>query len=225
MIPLHVLAGLAALTAGTLALAAGKGGRLHRWAGTVFVYAMMLMASIGAVVGALRSQPINVVAGSLTFYLVTTALLSVRRPRWAFARIDLVAASFAVLLGVASFVATLAGLVKPAALAAPVLVFGTIALIAGVADFRSMGRRLIGRQRVARHLWRMGLAFWIATASFFLGQAKVFPEAVRSSGLLPIPVVAVLIVMVYWVVRVVFMKKRAGWEPAIPGGRAATGRQ
>lgn len=107
-------------------------------------------------------------------------------------------------------------LVKPASLAAPVLLFGAIALSAGAADFRAMRDGLAGRRRIARHLWRMGLAFWIATASFFLGQAKVFPEALRNSGLLPIPVVLVLIAVLYWTVRVSFAKgRKASWEPPV----------
>ena len=216
MIPLHILAGLVALTFGTLALVSGKGGRLHRRTGTVFVYAMMVMAAIGAVVGAYRSQPINLVAGSLTFYLVTTALLTVRTPVWAFPRIDLFLACFAVSLGLSSLVAGLSGIIKPAGLAAPVLIFGAVALLAGLSDFRALRRKLVGRARIARHLWRMGLAFWIATASFFLGQAKVFPEGVRSSGLLATPVVLVLVAVLYWVVRVSFFRRsKAPWASTI----------
>jgi hypothetical protein len=53
----------------------------------------------------------------------------------------------------------------------------------------------------------MSFAMWIATMSFFLGQARHFPEAIRHSGLLSIPVVLVLLVMLYWLGRV-FIKRR-----------------
>ncbi len=43
---------------------------------------------------------------------------------------------------------------------------------------------------------------WIATSSFFLGQAKVFPEAIRNPALLAVPVLLVLVAVVYWFVRV-----------------------
>ena len=36
-----------------------------------------------------------------------------------------------------------------------------------------------GAQRITRHLWQMCVALFIAAASFFLGQAKVFPASVR----------------------------------------------
>jgi hypothetical protein len=50
-----------------------------------------------------------------------------------------------------------------------------------------LARRLQGRHRVVRHLWRVCFAMFIAAASFFLGQAKVFPKPIRIIPLLAIP--------------------------------------
>jgi heme/copper-type cytochrome/quinol oxidase subunit 4 len=61
---------------------------------------------------------------------------------------------------------------------------------------------LRGSRRLVRHLWRMCFALFIATASFFLGQAKVFPQPIRIPALLALPVVAVLVTMLYWLWRV-----------------------
>lgn len=57
-------------------------------------------------------------------------------------------------------------------------------------------------QRIARHLWRMCLAMLIATTSFFLGQQKVFPDSLRGSSVLFVPVLVVLAVMIFWMIRV-----------------------
>ena len=43
---------------------------------------------------------------------------------------------------------------------------------------------------------------FVATGSFFLGQAKVFPAEVRASGVLKIPVLLVIGAFLYWVIRV-----------------------
>ncbi len=48
---------------------------------------------------------------------------------------------------------------------------------------------------------------FIATGSFFLGQAKLLPESMRIFPLLAVPVVLVLLLMVYWWVRVSFTKR------------------
>ena len=72
-----------------------------------------------------------------------------------------------------------------------------------------LARSIPWAQRIARHLWRMCLALWIATASFFLGQSDEFPEALRIMPLLCTPVLLVMLFMIYWLVRVLFM----GWRP------------
>ncbi|HEX9933028.1 MAG TPA: hypothetical protein VGB08_09325 [Allosphingosinicella sp.] len=66
--------------------------------------------------------------------------------------------------------------------------------------------RLTGSQRIARHVWRISLAMLMVTFSTFAGDQiqKVFPDAVRGSFLLVLPAVAVLLAMVYWLVRLRF---------------------
>ncbi|HYC58860.1 MAG TPA: hypothetical protein VEK79_04770 [Thermoanaerobaculia bacterium] len=84
-----------------------------------------------------------------------------------------------------------------------VLMFGAVGLLAAAGDFRLMrSGPLEGARRIARHLWRMTFALFIAALSFFIGQAKVLPEAIRIPGLLALPVLAVLIAMFYWLWRV-----------------------
>ena len=81
--------------------------------------------------------------------------------------------------------------------------FGAVALLAGLLDARMLlAGSIEGAHRLARHLWRMSFALWIAATSFFLGQAKVIPEPLRNFKLLLIPVVMILITMIYWLVRV-----------------------
>jgi hypothetical protein len=82
-------------------------------------------------------------------------------------------------------------------------VFGPIALLAAVGDLRMIrAGGFQGARRLARHLWRMCFALFIAVASFFLGQPDFFPEPVRSGGLRAIPVLVVLAAMFYWMARV-----------------------
>lgn len=97
-------------------------------------------------------------------------------------------------IGVAAH-ATSAGIVAGKQAAAVAVVFGSIALLAALLDLRMMAVRGInGAHRIARHLWRMCCALLVATASFFLGQAQVFPEPPRKIGLLATPVLLVLLI-------------------------------
>jgi hypothetical protein len=55
-------------------------------------------------------------------------------------------------------------------------IFGSIAALAAALDFKMIWRGGIsGAPRIARHLWRMCLALFIAASSFFIGQQKVMP--------------------------------------------------
>src|SRR5262245_13184898 len=81
LLPFHVIGGAVAIVSGLLALAAPKGGPLHRASGKVFVAAMLLMALSGAVIAVGRAgAAINIPMGLVTAYLVTTGLLAVRTP-------------------------------------------------------------------------------------------------------------------------------------------------
>jgi hypothetical protein len=79
-----------------------------------------------------------------------------------------------------------------------------------------------GTQRIARHLWRMCFALFIAAASIFLARQQIFPAFLRKTGALFLLSFLPLILMIFWLVRVRFVnayKKRApvvgGPEPAL----------
>jgi uncharacterized membrane protein len=209
MLFIHILAGIAALASGAIALAAAKGGGLHRRSGRLFVYAMVTMAFGGAVIALARgaAPAINVPAGLTTIYLVVTALTTVRPRSATLHALDRGAMIFGFLVGLAciiSGIVTLATARGPAkGMAYPLFMFGMIGLGGAKSDRRMLRNDgLRGAHRLRRHLWRMCAALLIATGSFFLGQAQVFPAPIRDSGLLPVPVFAVLAAMLYWLWRV-----------------------
>jgi hypothetical protein len=87
------------------------------------------------------------------------------------------------------------------------LFFGSVALFAATLDLRMIFRGGVsGAQRIARHLWRMSFALYIAASSFFLGQAQVFPDAVReaqvfSVSVLALPKYVAFVLMIFWLSR------------------------
>lgn len=210
---LHIAAGSIALAAGAVALYGLKGAKLHRKSGMLFVLAMLVMSVTGAVMAALKPEAISVIAGALTFYLVSTALLTVRRPAAGALWLDLGALLVALTIGIAGIYFGFEALKSPTGTkdgfpAPPYFIFGTVALLAALLDLRMLlARGVQGPHRLARHLWRMCFALFIAAASFFLGQAQVFPEPIRNLALLAIPVLAVLLLMLYWLGRVLFTQR------------------
>jgi len=204
----HILAGGLGLVAGAVALSAAKGARLHRKSGILFVYAMITMSLSGAVIAALRGIGTNALAGLLAAYLVITALTTVRQPTVGSRWLNLGAMLVALAIGLTSvtlgFELLISGESSRHGVPIPMLfIFGAIGLSASISDvrmIRSGGIR--GARRLARHLWRMCFAFFIATGSFFLGQADEFPEPLRITALLAVLALAPLLVMLYWLWRV-----------------------
>src|SRR5688500_5462886 len=84
----HVTGAAVGLFAGMISMAAAKGGPVHRRSGMVFAIAMLTMCAAAVVIAVFRSQPINIVAGTLTAYLVVTALTTLRQPSRAVRRLD-----------------------------------------------------------------------------------------------------------------------------------------
>src|SRR5258708_6900684 len=69
--------------------------------------------------------------------------------------------------------------------AGPYFFMGSVALLALAGDVRMLVRGGVsGTQRIARHLWRMCFAWFIASASIFLARPHLFPALMRKSGVL-----------------------------------------
>ena len=216
MLALHIIAGGVALASGATALYSRKGGKPHRKSGTIFVWSMLTMSLSGATMAFMESDMLSVLAGLLTAYLVATALLTVRRPvRWAghvMMAIGFAIGAFGILMGLN---ATGNSAINPEAFPPAIFfVFGGIAAIAAALDLRMLlAGGVHGAHRIARHLWRMCFALLLATASFFLGQADVFPEPLRRIALLSLPVLMVLVSMLYWLLRTLVFQGRAARQP------------
>jgi uncharacterized membrane protein len=199
VLPVHILGGMIALGVGYVALFAAKGGRLHKQTGRIFVYAMVVMALGGSFLAAIdpNGSPTNVVAGLVTFYLVSTAMLTARK-EWRPGRIDQAIAVAAFLFALMAFNVFLSG--RPDA--SPLFMFGTVAMLGGIGDVRVIRAGGIhGHRRIARHVWRICLGMVVAAGSFFLGPRGRVPEMIYIPSLLPIPVLIPIVVMVFWLVR------------------------
>ena len=205
----HLAGGTAGFAAGTVAMVARKGGRVHRLAGNVFLFAMLAMSGVGAVVAPMIDDNGSAFAGAITFYLVLTGWMAGRRTQ--------VTGGWFEKAGVAGLAVAMIALVVLGrqALAAPdrtlagvpwfaYFVMTAVAGLIAALDLKVvLGRPLTGPPRLARHVWRMGLGLWIALMSA-LAQPKVGGVLFHgpSVNLQWIPVGALVIAIAYWLIRV-----------------------
>lgn len=212
----HIAAGGIGLVSGFGALYAAKGSTLHRKSGMVFVYAMLTMCAAGLVLSVGNEWAVvNMRAAIVTAYLVITALTTVRPPAGWSRRLDVGLMLVALIAGLTSLTYGIEALAnggrRNGVPAFPFFLFGVVGLLASAGDLRVIrSGALQGTARLARHLWRMSFALFIAAMSFFLGQAKVIPKPIRIIPLLALPVLAVLVTMLYWLWRVRFRRTFRG---------------
>ncbi len=204
---IHIAGGLAALLAGAVAAAARKGGRVHAGAGTGFAVSMLVLGISALILGPFREPtPESPIPGILVCYFVLTAWVAARRRDGMTGRFEIAACAAALGTGALMMWGAFTGATTPAG-PGPVFVFAGICLLAGLGDLRAILRKkLTPAQRLSRHLWRMCVAFFIATGSFFLGQQDVMPQAVRGSPILITLAFAPFAVMAFWLVRLRFAK-------------------
>jgi uncharacterized membrane protein len=213
---LHIGGGAAGIATGMVALASRKGGRIHRSVGTMFFWVMLLCYAVAAAVAPFLhvEQRTNTVAGLMALYLLLSGWAAARQK-------DLRAgpyqfAGLAAALGIAGAGAlfmqmgadSTTGTVDGAPPQAFVLFTG-IGIVAAAGELNILVRRTIsGPARLARHLWRMCASLFIASGSFFLGQAQFLPDWVRNSMINVAMALAPLVAMLVYLVLVRLPKRK-----------------
>ena len=207
---LHIAAGTVGMLSGFVAVFLLKGSRRHGLAGSIFVIAMLCLSASGVYLAIMKSQPGNILGGTLTFYLVATAWLTARRRDGEPGIFDWGALVVVLAVGIVEVTWGIEAAMSPTGLKYeyppwPYFFLGTVAVLATVGDVRMLMRRGIsGTQRIARHLWRMCFALFIAASSIFLARQHLFPAILRKTGVLLLLSFLPLILMIFWLVRVRF---------------------
>jgi uncharacterized membrane protein len=207
MLSIHIAAGGLALILGAVALVVKKGGSIHRRSGLVFVCAMLVMAVSAAVLG-------NVGGGLITIYFVITALTTVRpvtpSTRWTNAALLVLVIVLALATSVSAVQSVnsselSAGGVPRRTIGVMSFFLVAVMSLAAIGDVRVMRSGAPrGGRRLARHLWRMCFALFIAAGSFFSIRErveKILPDPFTSGPMRLLPILLLFGVMFYWLWR------------------------
>src|SRR5580704_18093557 len=217
----HICAGSVGLLSGTAAISFRKGSSRHVLAGRIFVACMLTMAVTAVYLAILRHQPNNIGGGILTFYLIGTAWLTVRRRPGETSRFDWIVLLIPLTLGVLTWMNGI-NVVRSGANSqdgVPVgmnFFMGSVMLLAAAGDVRMLLRGgVFAATRLARHLWRMCFGLFIAAGSFFMGPSnrplRLFSAigigqhlspALFNMNLYLILTILPLILLVFWLIRV-----------------------
>jgi uncharacterized membrane protein len=213
--------GLIALAAGFIAIAVRKGGKWHRRSGMVFVYTMIATGITATGISAYEGKT-TFTGGLLAAYFVFTAYTTVKPLSRGGRRVDIGLMVLAFAIAAYGYLGVFTALGTPRksieGVPAGMLFFmATVNLFAAIGDFRMIRAGGIqGTRRVARHLWRMSFALFIASGSFLIGQMKFIPERIRIVPLILALAVSPLVLLLYWMWRVRLRQNLRGLMTAKP---------
>lgn len=209
LLAFHVATGVAALTAGLIAIAARKGGKWHRRAGLIFVYTMIAMGLVAVGISVYEGKE-DVAGGALAAYFVFTAWTTVKPLPNAGGTVDIALMALALLFAAGTYLRAFTAFGMPGSRLNGVpggmlFFFGTILLLAAIGDFRMLrARGIYGTRRLTRHLWRMSFGLFIASGTFAaqLVTMKFMPPQLRSLPVILLLGGGPLVVLLYWMWRV-----------------------
>lgn len=211
LLSIHVAAGGLAMVLGAVALLVKKGGTAHRRSGLLFVYAMLVMGSTASILGFLKSptDP-NVFAGFMTAYFVGTALTTVRPESSWTRRFNVAALAVPIGLALGGVARGIEAFNSPGGFLNGVpfamhFFLAAVLILAAAGDVRIMRFGVPrGGPRLARHLWRMCFALFIAAGSFFSIRervATILPEPFTTAPMRALPILLLFGAMFYWLWR------------------------
>lgn len=211
---LHIITGSIAVIAGVLALIQRKGQSPHRLSGKFFVISMSIMALSGAYIAYLKPMMITLIAGFYTLHLVLTAYMIVKSPEKTCTQFDyytplssggLVCLSMYFGLQALNHEnGTFQGFSHE-----PYAFFALLSAIALIGDIKLLiCKGLTLGHRLARHIWRMCFALYLAIGSFFGQGAKILPEALSQSVLIEIPEPLILLIMIFWLLKTAIKSRK-----------------
>lgn len=212
----HIGGGAIGMISGPVAILSPKGGIVHRLSGKIFFFSMFLCYAVGAAVAPFLAtgQRVNFVAGVMALYLLVTSWLAATRRDPKVGAIEyagFVCAIFIVAAGL-WFMHLGANDASGSVDGAPpdvYQIFILVGLVAALGDLHVILRRSIrGVSRILRHLWRMCMSLFIASASFLFGQEQMLPNWLVGSPLQSIPVFFPLAAILIWIALIQFQKNK-----------------
>lgn len=206
----HIVTATIGLVAGAIALFSKKGTTLHKNSGKFFAAGMVMIGTAGATLAYMINRPETLITGIMMIYLVGTATAAIKRKENETGLFEISALALAISTAIAAsyfgYAASNGEIQLTGRTPAGFYYFqATLLAFFSTLDIRVIIRGGVsGAQRIVRHVWRMCLALLIAVTAIFLGNTHIFSDVIRNSNILFAPSLIVIVLMIYWMIRVTF---------------------
>ena len=156
LLPIHILAGIIALTSAALAVSFEKGKRLHVLSGRAYFWGMVTIFLTAIPMSIISSNVFLFLIAIFSFYLAFAGLRFARNRKGIATTLDWIAVSLMILSGLGMWILAAIYFSNTNTQYIVLLVFGFLAIALGYADFKShKNKSAIGKERISRHLTNM----------------------------------------------------------------------
>ena len=203
LMPIHIVTGSLSLLSGFTSIFSKKGSKIHRKSGNIFFVSMVIMCLSGTSFALMKPDMATTISGMVVLYMLITSQITIREKPGETGWYDRAAFALGIIIvTVGIFSAFRANQNQADGYQIyGTLTFVSIAIIGLLFDLRVLYKGIRGKQRIIRHIGRVCYSFLITVISLFIGQEQIFPEFIRSTSLLFLPVIIVFAFMLYWLIK------------------------
>ena len=156
LLPIHILAGIIALSCAAISVSSEKGKKIHILSGRTYFWCMVVIFLTAIPMSIISSNIFLFLIAIFSFYLAFAGMRFARNRKGVATTLDWTAVGLMILSGLGMWILSAIYFSNNNSQYIVLLVFGFLAIALGYADFRSYkNKTATGKERISRHLTNM----------------------------------------------------------------------
>ena len=156
LLPIHILAGIIALTCAAISVSSEKGKKNHILSGRTYFWCMVVIFLTAIPMSIISSNIFLFLIAIFSFYLAFAGMRFARNRKGVATILDWIAVCLMIFSGIGMWILAAIYFLNTNTQYIVLLVFGFLAIALGYADFRSYkNNSATGKERISRHLTNM----------------------------------------------------------------------
>jgi len=156
LLPIHILAGIIALSCAAISVSSEKGKKIHILSGRTYFWCMVVIFLTAIPMSIISSNVFLFLIAIFSFYLAFAGMRFARNRKGVATILDWIAVCLMIFSGLGMWILAVIFFLNSNTQYIVLLVFGFLSIALGYADFRSYkNNSATGKERISRHLTNM----------------------------------------------------------------------
>ena len=156
LLPIHILAGIIALSCAAISVSSEKGQKIHILSGRTYFWCMVVIFLTAIPMSIISSNVFLFLIAIFSFYLAFAGMRFARNRKGVATILDWIAVCLMIFSGLGMWILAVIFFLNSNTQYIVLLVFGFLSIALGYADFRSYkNNSATGKERISRHLTNM----------------------------------------------------------------------